>query len=522
MTIESSDLEPGRRGGVASSQPLATDVALDVLREGGSAVDAAVTAMAMISVLEPMSCGLGGDAWAMIWDPEQSQAVTINGSGPTSSALDVAELGGSTDQVVADLVHRPGLSVTVPGALRTWKSLLMRFGRLDLSRALEPAVQLAREGFPVQDVTAWMWAKAQDRLAITDAGRELLPDGIAPDAGERVCLPQMADTLEAVCAHGADHLYNGPLGLALVETVSAMGGVLHSSDLAQFQPEWVRPIEGRFRDLTVFECPPNSQGVATLATLSRLEDPARYEHVLDPDRVTSLLVHMETGLAAARELVGDPHHGGLTGDALVAAASQRPRTLGTGTSWPNEGDTAAVVTVDSEGMACALLSSLYANFGTGIVVPGTGIALHNRASRMSLDQSKIDSVGPRKRPRHTLTPAVFTVEGRFNGAIGVVGGHRQPQVQVQVISALADYGMTPQSAVDMARVGIDPEGGPVGIEHGMPDVLQERLTNLGYETRWIEGYDRVFLGGAQLVTVDGSGEIHGASDPRKDGAVATF
>ena len=512
----------GTNGAIATSQPMAARIGLRVLECGGNAVDAAVSAMAVLGVLEPMWTGVGGDAFAIVSVPGEGMRC-INGSGPAGSLRDAEYLrahgvrtmpsGGEREDGLA------GMCVTVPGAVAAWSEMLNELGTITLDAALRPAERLAADGFPVSEVAAWIWGRCRNRLLVFPGGEELLVDGRAPRAGELIRLPTLAQTLRAIRREGPDGLYQGSIGMRIAETIEDLGGAVSQEDLATYKPEWVDPISETYGPYRVYQCPPNGQGVVTLMTLRALAERRAPASPHVPHRVRDVVDELGRALGVARRHVADPRFGGLTYSQILDLDSPEQQRDPAGDS---AGDTAYVAVIDGAGVACSLINSLYQEFGSGAVVPGTGIALHNRGALFSLEPGHPNELQPGKRPYHTIIPSIVEREDGWLTAFGVVGGFRQPQAQVQILLNIADLDMDPQSAIEQPRFGIDLEAGDLVLEPGFSTETIEELAESGCRIRFVEGFERGFVGSAQMVSRDATGVLAGASDPRKDGLALAF
>lgn len=509
---------------VATSQPLAASAGLAMLERGGTAVDAALATAMALTVVEPTGCGLGGDAVALVADAD-GRLHGLNASGRAPAALDAERLraGAAMPRLGWD-------AVTVPGAVSGWAALHARFARLDLSTLAAPGVRLARDGFPVGPVTAAAWRRGAARLAgFEDFARSFLPGGRAPAPGERVVLADHAATLERIADTGGAALYSGELAERLAAHAAAGGGALRVEDLASHEPEWVEPLAARAGPQTVHEPPPSTQGLAAVVALELVARTDVAER--DPDDPQALHWQIEAvkqGLADARAHVADP--AAMTArvaDLLdpgrldrLAAGLDPERAGDPGHGPSDEGGTVLVVAADAAGRAVSLLQSNYEGFGSGVVVPGTGIALHNRGAGFATDPRHPNAAQPGKRPFHTLIPAVAGAPGagtRPAAAFGLMGGAMQAQGHVQLACRSAIAGQSPQAAIDAPRWRVG-AGRAVTVEPELPAATREALARRGHRVR--VDADRAPFGGAQAVAALGAGGWAGASDPRKEGHAA--
>ena len=522
------------RGAVATSQPLASAAGLAVLQNGGNAVDAAVTAAIVLTVVEPHMTGLGGDLFAMVWSVRDGRLHGLNATGRAGARMTrEALITSGRDRVPA----RGPEAITVPGALSGWAALLERHGTISLADAMAPAIRLAEEGFPVSPIIARDW-KAQEPVLERDPGaREtFLVDGSrAPAAGEWFRNPAYAATLRALAERGPAHLYGGPLGDAIAEHVTGLGGFLTPQDFAAHEPTWVEPVSVPYKGYRLWELPPNSQGIAALEMLRILEpfdladmghNTARYFH--------HLIEAKKLAYADIEHYVADPEHMQITPEHLLSDSyiEERrelldPRRAGDRVD-PGAAVTASetiyLAAADADGNMVSFINSLYSEFGSGIVVPGTGFALQNRGAGFTLEPDRANTVAPGKRPFHTIIPAFVTRTTNTSGvlrdgageepwlAFGVMGGAMQPQGHVQVLLNLIVFGMEPQQAVDAARFR-HLAGRRVALEAPVSDEVRSELKRLGHD---IVDEESVAFGGAQMIMRLPRGWA-AASDPRKDG-----
>jgi gamma-glutamyltranspeptidase/glutathione hydrolase len=469
---------------VATSQPLATQAGLRLLERGGNAVDAALAAAAVLCVTEPMSTGLGGDAFALVWRGGELAGLDAAGPAPASADPD------------APVAERGPRSVTVPGAVAGWELLSKRFGRLGLDSCLETAIEVAERGFSVGWTTALAWgagAEVSTSWAVSALPEEFAP---APRPGERVRLPELARTLRLVADRGPAAIYDGEVARAICAACW-----LEEDDLAAYSPQVVEPLRASYRSVEVAELPPPTQGVAALEALALLDglEPALLEQV----RCARL------ALADARERVRDGADvGGLLRPAFLA---ERRRALAEAVAEP-AGGTVYLCAVDGEGTAVSFIQSLYGSFGSGVVAPGTGIVLQNRGACFALS----GRVEPGRRPYHTIIPGMLLRDGALVGPFGVMGAFIQAQAHLQLVSALVDDGLDPQAALDRPRFRVQDDS--VFLEEGLWDRAAE-LEEAGEHV--VLDRDTLSFGGGQAIVVGERG-LQGGSDPRKDGYAAGF
>ena len=530
MTIQSQQ-DMGRRSTVyaprnvaATSQPLATAAALEIMQQGGNAIDAAVAAAAVLNVTEPHMTGMGGDAFSIVWWAETGELHGIDASGRSGSGMSVEALRARGHDRV------PGSgpeAVTVPGAVSGWHALVERFGDLTLGEVLQPAIRIASEGFPVTPVIARQWAGATEKLARDEGARATyLVDGErAPRAGEWHTNPDIARSFQRIADEGPGVLYGGSLGRELVDGLAELGGFLTLDDLATHQPRWVEPLSTDFRGFTVWELPPAGQGIAALEMLELVEpmdlegmghNSADYLHHLievkklafaDLHRYVSDADHMEIDPLSllnpsyidARRALIDPR---------VAADRVNPGRAVT------DSETIYLSVADADGNMVSFINSVFSGFGSGVVIPGLGFALQNRGAGFVFDDGHPNQVAPRKRPFHTIIPGFVTRDHDPLMAFGLMGGSMQPQGHTQLLLNMLVFGMDPQEAVDAARFR-HLSGKRVAIERISDEVAAE-LEARGHE---LADWTRTDFGGAQVILRLEKGWA-AASEPRKDGHAA--
>jgi len=527
----------GMKGAVASSHPLAVQAGISMLSNGGNAVDAAIAVAAALTVLEPTSCGLGSDAFALVWEDGTLAGLNASGAAPALASAEELRRGG--------LTQMPALgwpSVTVPGAVSAWARLHQRFGCLPFRDLLAPAIAYAREGAPVPPVIAGYWRAAERRFmglggVFDEFERVFLPRGRAPLAGEVFRSEEMACTLESIALTRGESLYRGSIARALSEYSEATGGLIRLDDLERHEPEWVEPISVSYRGFDVHEIPPNGQGIVALMALGILEGfDMRGMDQLGPESLHLIAEALRLSFADAHAYVGDPRLAGIPVQELLdadylsarrrmihpaqAMASPEPGLPGRARWQPQDSDTVYLATADSQGMMVSFIQSNYMGFGSGIVVPGTGISLQNRGVGFSLRPGSPNELAPFRRPFHTIIPGFITKDGGALAAFGVMGGDMQPQGHVQVVSAVIDHGQNPQAAVDCPRIRVS---GPdkISAEVSVPDSTVRALAAMGHSV-YVDPEPAGF-GGGQLIWRDPStGVLIAGSEPRKDGHAAAI
>ena len=506
---------------VATSQPLAVQAGLEMLRAGGNAVDAAIAAAAALTVVEPTSNGIGGDLFAIVWDG--STVHGLNASGRSPFAIDAARL-----QAEQAMPLRGWDTVTVPGAVSGWVALHQRFARLDLEQLLSAAVRYARDGYPVAPATAAAWHRAAGVFAAAPDMAPFLPQGRAPAAGERFAFPAQATTLEGISRSAGDSFYRGSLAQRISDHASDGGGPLSLEDLAAHEVEWVRTLSQPVGDVVLHELPPNGQGIAALEALALLERTDVGSHAPDSAGAIHLQAEaMKLAFTDAHAHVADP-------DAMTVSAAALPdiRYLDGRVSLldpdhatdpragePRRGGTVYLCTADRDGMMVSLIQSNYYGFGSGIVVPDTGISLHNRGAGFVTTRGHPNVVAPRKRPFHTIIPALTCDQrGTAAMAFGIMGGHMQPQGHVQMMLRTAVWGQNPQAALDAPRWRVE-TGRTLALEDAVAPDVRGDLAARGHEI--VRDTTMGGFGGGQAIMRLG-GSWLGASDPRKEGQAAGF
>ena len=524
-----------RHGMVASSQPLATEAGVEVLRNGGNAADAAVATAAMLALTEPTSTGLGGDCFALFYDGGSGRISALNGSGraPRGLSLDLLREQGFGRALPPYHAH----NVTVPGACAGWCDLIDRHGSLGMEVILAPAIHAAEEGFPVAPITAHYWAGGEGRqLASVRGGDQLLVNGRAPAAGEIFRNPGLAGTFRAIASGGKEAFYGGDLATRIAAAVQASGGVLTTEDLAAHRSTWDEPISAVYRGLRLWECPPNGQGLVALLTLNLLSHFDLPAQALGAERLHLLIEALRLAFADARRYVADPSQVDVPTNELLNAGYAARRARGIDARRAHRraaagrlkagSDTVYFSVLDGKGNACSFINSNYMGFGTGIVPDGTGFPLQNRGANFSLDAGHPNALAPGKRPYHTIIPALATREpdGSLYACFGVMGGFMQPQGHVQVLLALLD-GLDPQAALDRPRICLDEgePGGSVLLEEGIPGSTLSRLRRRGHRVQRVTGQARAVFGRGQVIRRDrDTGVLCGGSDPRADGCALGF
>jgi gamma-glutamyltranspeptidase / glutathione hydrolase len=515
------------RGIVATAQTLASQAGAQILARGGSAVDAAIASNAVLSVVEPMMNGPGGDLFALVRDAKTGSVIGINASGwaPQGLSIDYLKKQGVA-RMPSDGIH----AVTVPGCVAGWEKLHKRFGRLPWRDLFKPAIYYAENGFPVTEQIQWDWENTNARLS--DQARKLyLPNGAAPKVGEIFRNAPLGHAFRLIAELGARAFYAGPVGEALLKTSRELGGTMTAADLSEYEPEWVQPISTDYRGWKVSELPPNGQGIGTLEMLNILENfpIGQYEQA----SVEALHLEMEAEKLAFSDLaryVGDPKFGPVPVAGLLSKAYAKQRAasidpakahcdVAAGTPLQDaRGNTTYLSVVDKEGNTVSWIQSNSEFFGSGILVQGMGFVLHDRGSYFEFDPAHPNALAPRKRPFHTIIPA-FLEQGTQHIAFGIMRGVNQPQAQMQFVSNVVDHKMNIQAALEAPRFTKVTLGGcDLLIEARVPDVIRSELEQRGHRLQVLGDFSGL-VGGGQAVLHDTASKVnYGASSPRKDGA----
>ena len=520
-----------RYGIVAASQPLAAQAGVQILERGGNAVDAAIAANAVMGLVEPQSNGIGGDLFAIVYDAKSGALHGLNSCGAAPAGLTAALLKSQGHQQMPQAgIH----TVTVPGAVAGWEALRMKLGTLPLALLLAPAIRYAEEGFPVSDVIAAHWAALSDKVAAEpNAAKTYLPNGRPPRGGELFRNADLAASLRRIAEKGNAGFYEGPTAAAVLTISSAKGGTMTAADLRDMTPEWVNPISTGYRGWTVYELPPNTQGIAALMMLNMMERFPLGEYGFHSARALHVMIEAKK-LAYADMLryVGDCRFSEPPVDALLdkghaarraasidataAARSVEPSAFA-GLTTSSGQDTIYLSAIDRHGNIVSLIQSIYEGFGSAIVPPGSGFALHNRGALFTLEDGHPNQIAPRKRPLHTIIPG-FMQHGDTRIGFGIMGGFNQAQAHAQFVANIVDYGMDIQQALEAGRFTKRTfDGADVDVEALVPSSTTDALIALGHEVTVVPARTNTF-GHGQAVMSDGTGVHFGASEPRHDGA----
>jgi gamma-glutamyltranspeptidase/glutathione hydrolase len=509
-----------------TSQPLATQVAIDVLKAGGNAMDAAVAACAVQCVVEPESTGIGGDCFCLYSKGASTDIVAYNGSGRAPAA---ASVDWYREHGITELKTETPHAVVVPGAVDAWDRLVADHGTRSLTELLRPAIGYARNGFPVHSRVHVDFSKKAEFLKRDEhAARIFLPGGKAPGVGQILRQPDLAATLERIARNGRDEMYTGQTAADMVATLQAKGGLHTAEDFATARGEYVTPISTNFRGHDVHECPPNGQGVIALLLLNMLSGVDTGEGPISLDRMHAEIEAGRLAYAARDAWVADPAMADVPVEALLSAAyadklragidpvraTERPAPLG----LPNHRSTVYISVVDRDRNCCSFINTLFDNFGSGICTP-SGVLLTNRATGFNLDPDSPNRIEGGKRPMHTIIPGMVSKGDKVVMPFGVMGGQYQAFGHMQFLTRFFDYGMDIQEAQDAPRYVPEPFEGRVDVESGVPEALYQGLAKLGHRV----ARPAKPIGGSQAIWIDwNEGVLTGGSDPRKDGCAMGY
>lgn len=537
---QSRSMTVAQHGMVATSQPLAAQIGLEILKSGGNAVDAAIAVNAMLGVVEPMSCGIGGDLFAIYWDAQSQQIFGLNASGRSPGNLTRDEF---SKRQLKSIPTEGLLSWSAPGCVSGWETLNARFGSRSLAELLRPSIDTANEGFPVTEIIAGYWQDSVKKLAAwPDSADTFLIDGCrAPREGELFRNPRLAHTYQLIAENGSQEFYQGSIARRLVEFSQQNGGFFTLNDLDDHQDDWIDPVSTNYRSYDVWELPPSGQGIAALEILNLLE---KYDlESMGPGSAEYLHLFVEAkklAYANRAQFYADPHFEKLPVKELISktyADQQRQRinlnraaaNVAAGDPKLAHGDTVYLSVVDKDRNCCSLIQSNYFGFGSQVTPGDLGFVMQNRGALFALDDSHLNRLEPNKRPFHTIIPAMVTQNGRPWFCFGVMGGDMQPQGHVQILVNLIDFKMNVQAAGDTARVrhwgDATPTGEPaqgvgtVAVESGVSDETIKALQQKGHQVIRSKGE----FGGYQGIMIDwDAGILKGATESRKDGSAIGY
>jgi gamma-glutamyltranspeptidase/glutathione hydrolase len=530
---------------VAASQPLAARAGVQVLERGGNAIDAAIAANAAIGLMEPTGNGMGGDLFALVYEARSGKVFGLNASGwaPSgmtpeflrSKGLAQSRTAAERAERVTEMPQRGVFAVTVPGVVAGWDALRARFGRLSFQEILAPAIYYADQGFPVSEVTAGNWARSEKMLSATPSARRtfLLNGTRAPRPGEVFRNPDLAASFRRVAEHGRRGYYEGPIAEAIVNAIAEGGGTMTPADLAEFEPEWVDPIQTTYRGWTVSEIPPQGQGIAVLMMLNLMERfPIGEYGFHSPQALHVMIEAKKLAYADLIRYVGDPRVARVPVAGMLSKerAAVRARLIDpsrancavepsalTSITDARGNDTIYLTTVDRDGNMVSLIQSNYSGFGSGIVPQGVGFMLHNRGALFTLEPGQPNTIAPRKRPLHTIIPGFMEKDGT-RISFGIMGGWNQAQAHAQFVADIADFGLTPQEALEAGRFTKTTfDGCDLQIENLVPEATRAALASLGHVLE-VESRRTSIFGYGQAILASPEGVHFGASEPRHDGA----
>lgn len=519
-----------KRGMVCTSQPLASQAGLTILQQGGNAIDAAIATAICQTIVEPTNNGLGSDCFALVWTGGKLHGLNGSGYAPQRLTPEAVAASGATEKMPL----RGWEAVTVPGAPSAWAELHKRFGRLPFAKLFEPAIYYAEQGYPVSPIVARFWQEGIDALTPYKNNPAIAPwfatfdvhgNGVAPQTGELVTLPDHAKTLRILADSYCESYYRGELAQKLVEFSDKTGGYLSLEDLAEYRAEWVEPVHINYHGYDVWEMPPNGHGITALMALNILKD-MEIGAKDTGDTFHKQIEAMKLAFADGMHYIADPRYMQTRVEELLsdAYAAQRRALIGEKALEPTHGKpfcggTVYLCTADGEGNMVSFIQSNYKDFGSGIVLPGYGINLNDRGAGFSLNPELDDYLAPRKKPYHTIIPGFLTHEGEAVGPFGVMGAYMQPQGHVQVIMNTVDWLLNPQSALDAPRWQWI-AGKEIWLESSVAPEIVEDLRRRGHEVRVLE--DDTTFGRGEIIWRDSNGVLAGATEPRADGVVAAW
>jgi gamma-glutamyltranspeptidase/glutathione hydrolase len=514
-------------GMVATSQPLAAQAGLDILKKGGNAIDAAIATAACLTVVEPTSNGIGGDAYALIWTKGELHGLNASGPAPKSISIDALKKLGHEEMPKFGFIP-----VTVPGAPAAWAECSRRFGKLPLSEVLRPAIEYAEKGYPLTPILGKYWKGAYNAYKQNLKGEEFehwfetfAPNGRAPEIGEVWKSPDHARTLQSIGETNAESFYRGELADKIDAYSKKYGGFISKEDLAAYQPEWVQPIKVNYRGYDVWEIPPNGQGLVALMALNILKG-FEFTEKDTVDTYHKQIESIKLAFADGKKFITDAPHMSVKVEALLsdAYAEQRRGLIADHALLPEAGNppkggTVYLATADGEGNMVSFIQSNYMGFGSGLVVPGTGIGLQNRGHNFSLNPEDENRLEPGKKTYHTIIPGFITKDNEAVGPFGVMGGFMQPQGHTQVAMNLIDFNMNPQAALDAPRWQWM-DGKTVEVERHVPEHIAQALARKGHQVK--VSLDSGGFGRGQIIIRDANGVLAGGTESRTDGTVAAW
>ncbi|WP_444995587.1 gamma-glutamyltransferase [Aliikangiella sp. IMCC44359] len=535
-----------QNGMVATSHPLATQIGLDILKQGGSAVDAAIAANAALGLMEPTGNGIGGDLFAIVWDNQSQKLYGLNASGRSPKNLSLKQLKTKLAKLKRNSIPPYGmLPISVPGTVDGWFELHKKFGHLSMQKNLQPTIDYANNGFPVTELIAYYWNKSVPKLSPQPGSfkKTFTLNGKAPKKGEIFTNPELANTLSLIAKDGRDIFYKGAIAQKIDQFMKKNGGYLSYQDLSEHTSTWVKPLSVNYRGYDIFELPPNGQGIAALQMLNILEqyDLSKMGHLSEASlhlmiEAKKLVFEDRAKFYADMDFYNAPIKGLLSKKYSKQRAKlitpQSASRIDSGNPSLYQGDTIYLTTADKNGNMVSLIQSNYRGMGSGVVVPGLGFVFQDRGELFSLDPTHANVYAPGKRPFHTIIPAFIMKDNKPFMSFGLMGGAMQPQGHVQIITNIIDFGMNIQEAGDATRwqhfgsteptdeqIKFTHNGGVVAIESDIPYQTIRGLINRGHKIR----YDRGGYGGYQAIKYDAENKVYfGASESRKDGQAAGY
>ena len=525
----------GQNGMIATSHPLATQIGLDILKQGGTAIDAAIAANIALGLMEPTGNGIGGDLFAIVWDAKTKKLHGLNASGPAPKNLSIEYF---VENGLNKIPPYGPLPVTVPGAVDGWVKLHERFGKLEFKSLFEPTIEYAKKGFPVTELIAYYLDRSKERFEDYPNFKEVwMKDGKMPAKGEIFKNPQLAKTLEIIAEKGRNGFYEGHIAKAMADFIQSQGGFLTYEDLSSFQSEWTPPVSSNYRGYDVWELPPNGQGIAALQILNILEN---YD-IKKMGLFSSEYIHLFTeakklAFADRAKYYADPNFSNIPVNQLISKsyAKERLKLINPKKASKSDqagvlesGDTIYLTVADQYGNMISLIQSNYRGMGSGMVPPGLGFMLQDRGELFSLDKNHKNALEGGKRPFHTIIPAFVTKDGKPFMSFGVMGGATQPQAHAQIIVNMIDFGLNLQEAGDAPRIvhsgssqptdEIMKNGGTLSLETGFGKEIEKDLSSMGHTIKYQKG----IFGGYQAIMFK-DGVYYGASETRKDGQAAGY
>ena len=531
-----------RSGMAATSQPLATQIALDILKRGGSAVDAAIAANAALGLMEPTGNGIGGDLFAIVWDAKTQQLYGLNASGRSPQSLSYDRLKEELAKLNRTTIPPLGpLPVSVPGCVDGWFKLHGRFGKLPMTDVLAPAIDYARSGFPVSELIAYYWGRSRGLARFPGFAETFLPDGRAPRKGEIFKNPKLANTLEKIAQGGRDAFYKGEIANVIDGYMKQHGGFITAADMAAHSSTWVEPVASEYRGYELWELPPNGQGIAALQILNVLEGyDLKSFGFGSADHIHFFIEAKKLAFEDRAKFYADPEFNQIPVDELISKdyADRRrkqirpqraARSYAPGNPALEEGDTIYLTVADKDRNMVSLIQSNYRGMGSGMCPDGLGFCLQDRGELFDMAPDRFNTYAPGKRPFHTIIPAFVTKDGKPFMSFGVMGGATQPQGHAQIMINMIDFGMNIQEAGDAPRIlhsgssqptgQVMDDGGYVSLESGIDYEVVRQLMGRGHSVRSARGP----FGGYQAIMYDAENDVYyGASESRKDGQAAGY